>query len=94
MPACKYCNLHKSSRSVEEFRQWVRARISDNSVPLSNQVLGRWKINNGSVVFYFELAEVCNRVSRSAIEPVTNAKPQDAGRSQRQPHSSPKGSSE
>ena len=58
VPACKYCNSHKSSRSVEEFRQWVRARICDNSVPLSNQVLGRWKINNGRVAFYFELAEV------------------------------------
>ena len=58
VPACKYCNSHKSSRSVEEFRQWVRTRLSDNSVPLSNQVLGRWKINNGSVVFYFELVEV------------------------------------
>jgi hypothetical protein len=58
VPACKYCNSHKSSRSVEEFRQWVRARISDNSVPLRNQALGRWKMNNRSVVFYFELAGV------------------------------------
>ena len=58
VPACKYCNSRKSSRSVEEFRRWVRTRLSDNSVPLSNQVLGRWKINNGSVVFYFELIEV------------------------------------
>lgn len=54
VPACKYCNSHKSSRSVEEFRQWVRAR----TFTLNNQVLERWKINNGTVVFYFELAEV------------------------------------
>jgi 5-methylcytosine-specific restriction endonuclease McrA len=58
VPACKYCNSHKSSRSVEEFRQWVGTQLSDNSVPLSNQALGRWKINNGRVVFYFELVEV------------------------------------
>ena len=74
VPACKHCNSHKSSQSVEEFRQWVRARIFDNSAKVNNQVLGRWKINNGTVVFYFELAEA-NKVTRStmAIEPVTNA---------------------
>src|SRR6516164_6271378 len=89
VPACKYCNSHKSSRSVEEFRQWVRTRSSDNSVPLSNQVLGRWKINNGSVVFYFELAEV-RQQGRSLGEGDLarhECKSQDAGRSQRQPRS-------
>jgi hypothetical protein len=95
VPACKYCNSHKSSRSVEEFRQWVRARIFDNSVPLSNQVLGRWKINNGSVVFYFELAEVRQQgQSLGDGDRVRHeCKPQDEGRAQRQPRSSPKSSS-
>ena len=94
VPACKYCNSHKSSRSVEEFRQWVRARIFDNGVPLSNQVR-RWKIKNGSVVFYFELAEVPQQgQSRGDGDGARHeCKPQDAGRSQRQPRSSPKGSS-
>src|SRR5271156_21593 len=27
VPACKYCNSHKSSRSVEEFREWLQARV-------------------------------------------------------------------
>ena len=93
MPACKYCNSHKSSRSVEEFRQWVRARIFDNSVPFNNQVLGRWKINNGRVVFYFELAEVRQQGQSLGDGDRAECKPQDAGRSQRQPRSSPKGSS-
>jgi 5-methylcytosine-specific restriction endonuclease McrA len=65
VPACKYCNSHKSSRSVEEFRQWVRARIFDNEkrvgAPPSNQVLRRWNINNGTVVFYFELARALDQ---------------------------------
>lgn len=91
VPACKYCNSHKSSRSVEDFRQWVRARIFDKGSPLSNQVLRRWKINNGSVVFYFELAEVRQQGSLGDGHRASHEwKPQDAGRSQRQPVSSPK----
>jgi hypothetical protein len=31
VPACKYCNSHKSWRSVEQFREWVRARLSRGS---------------------------------------------------------------
>ena len=30
VPACKYCNSHKSSRSVEQFRLWVHALLFDN----------------------------------------------------------------
>lgn len=74
----------------EEFRQWVRARIFDNSVPLSNQILGRWKINNGSVAFYFELVEVRQHGPSPGDDDRARHewKPQDAGRSQRQPRSS------
>src|SRR5215831_10593601 len=31
VPACKYCNSHKSSRSVEEFRQWLQALLFDQA---------------------------------------------------------------
>ena len=64
VPACKYCNSHKSSRSVEQFRQWVQALVFDKAkragAPLGKQGLGRWKIKAGAVVFYFELARLSN----------------------------------
>src|SRR6266436_9473027 len=31
VPACKYCNSHKSSRSVEQFRQWVQKLLFDKA---------------------------------------------------------------
>ena len=62
MPACKYCNSHKSSRSVEEFREWLQARVFDKSKhprePAGQQVTRRWKINAEAVVFYFELVQL------------------------------------
>ena len=62
VPACKYCNSHKSSQSVEQFRQWVRTRIfdkaKDGGVPFGKQVRRRWRINAEAVVFYFELAQL------------------------------------
>jgi hypothetical protein len=64
----------------------VRARILDNNVPL-NQVLGRWKINNGRVVFYFELAEVGQQGQSLGDGDLAchECKPQDAGRSEAAP---------
>src|SRR5215471_6496069 len=64
VPACKYCNSHKSSRSVEEFRQWLQALLFDQATharaPGGKYVLRRWKINSETVVFYFELARLLN----------------------------------
>jgi 5-methylcytosine-specific restriction endonuclease McrA len=68
VPACKYCNSHKSSRSVEQFRQWVQALVFDKTkrddAPLGKHGLGRWKIKAGAVVFYFELARLSNSDSQ------------------------------
>ena len=65
VPACKYCNSHKSSRTVEQFRQWVQALVFDKAkrdgAPLGKHGLGRWKIKAGAVVFYFELARTGTR---------------------------------
>jgi HNH endonuclease len=62
VPACKYCNSHKSSRSVEEFREWLQARVFDEAkhprTPAGEHVTRRWKINTEVVVFYFELARL------------------------------------
>ena len=64
VPACRYCNSHKSSRSVEEFRQWLQALVCEQATPA--RALGgeygprRWKINSEAVVFYFELARLLN----------------------------------
>ena len=62
VPACKYCNSHKSSRSVEEFREWLQARVFDKAkhprAPAGEHVTRRWKINAEAVVFYFELARL------------------------------------
>ena len=64
VPACKDCNSHKSSQSVEQFRQWVQALVFDKAkragAPLGKHGLGRWKIKAGTVVFYFELARLSN----------------------------------
>src|SRR5262249_9688472 len=64
VPACKYCNSHKSSRSVEQFRLWVSARMHDQarcySTPAEGPQLRRWKINAGTVLFYFEIAQLPN----------------------------------
>jgi 5-methylcytosine-specific restriction endonuclease McrA len=63
VPACRYCNSHKSSRSVEEFRHWVQALPADkakHATQVGEQVLRRWKINAETVVFYFELARLPN----------------------------------
>jgi 5-methylcytosine-specific restriction endonuclease McrA len=64
VPACKYCNSHKSSRSVEQFRQWVHALVFDKAkrdgTPFGKQGFRRWKIKAGAVVFYFELARLSN----------------------------------
>jgi hypothetical protein len=63
VPACKYCNSHKSSRSVEQFRLWVhallfdRARRVNTSTPADEQEPRRWKINAEGVLFYFELID-------------------------------------
>src|SRR5215469_8605992 len=58
VPACKYCNSHKSSRSVEEFRQWLQTvgfdRATHACSPGGKYVPRRWKINYETVVFYFE----------------------------------------
>jgi 5-methylcytosine-specific restriction endonuclease McrA len=66
VPACKYCNSHKSSRSVEEFRHWLQALVSDKAkhalAPVGEP--RRWKINAEAVVFYFELA----RLPKSGLE--------------------------
>ena len=64
VPACKYCNSHKSSRSVEEFRQWLQTLVCEQATHA--RALGgeygprRWKINSEAVVFYFELARPLN----------------------------------
>jgi hypothetical protein len=71
VPACSYCNSHKGSRSVEQFRQWVHALVFDKAnrdgAPLGKQRLGRWKIKAGAVVFYFELARLSNSGSNSFV---------------------------
>jgi hypothetical protein len=53
VPVCKYCNSHKSWRSVEQFREWVRTRLSGQA---KNTVPRGWRINAEGVIFYFELA--------------------------------------
>ena len=53
VPACKYCNSHKSWRSVEQFREWVRVRLSGQA---KSAVPRGWRINAEGVIFYFELA--------------------------------------
>jgi hypothetical protein len=64
VPACKYCNSHKSSRSIEEFRQWLQALVCEQANHA--RALGgeygprRWKVNSEAVVFYFELARLLN----------------------------------
>ena len=62
VPACKYCNSHKSSRSVEEFRKWLQsqvfARAKQIRTPAGEHVTRRWKIDTADVVFYFELARL------------------------------------
>jgi 5-methylcytosine-specific restriction endonuclease McrA len=62
VPACKYCNSHKSSRSVEEFREWLRAGVLANGkqtrAPAAEHVTRRWKIDTDPVLFYFELARL------------------------------------
>ena len=72
VPACKYCNSHKSSRTVEQFRQWVQALVFDKAkrdgAPLGEQGLGRWKITAGAVIFYFELARLSNNGSQLLLE--------------------------
>jgi hypothetical protein len=74
VPACKYCNSHKSSRSVEQFRQWVHALVFDKAkgdgAPFGKQRLGHWKIKAGAVVFYFELA----RLSNSGSQPLCKSR--------------------
>jgi hypothetical protein len=64
VPACKYCNSHKSSRSVEEFREWVQTMVFDQATharaPGGKYVPRRWKIKSETVVFYFELARLLN----------------------------------
>ena len=62
VPACKYCNSHKSSRSVEEFRKWLQSQVfasaKQTRTPAGEHVTRRWKIDTGDVVFYFELARL------------------------------------
>ena len=64
VPACKYCNSHKSSRSVEEFRQWLQALAceqANHARALGGEYGPRhWKANSEAVVFYFELARLLN----------------------------------
>ena len=64
VPACKYCNSHKSSRSVEEFRQWLQALVCEqaNHARALGSDYGprRWKVNSEAVVFYFKLARLLN----------------------------------
>ena len=53
--------------SVEQFRQWVQARLVDNAkhlgTPLSKQVRRRWNVKAETLVFYFELAGLSNNGS-------------------------------
>jgi hypothetical protein len=62
VPACKYCNSHKSSRSVEQFRHWIRAQLLAQArgdiTPATEHPLRRWKITAEAIVFYFELAQL------------------------------------
>jgi hypothetical protein len=64
VPACRYCNSHKGSKSIEQFRQWAQALVSDkakrDAAPLWKQGLGPWKIKAAAVVFYFEFARLSN----------------------------------
>ena len=64
VPACKYCNSHKSSRNVEEFRRWLQALMCEQATQAralgADYGLRRWKINSEVVVFYFELARLLN----------------------------------
>ena len=57
VPARKYCNSHKSWRSVEQFREWVRVRLSGQA---KSAVPRGWRINAEGVIFYFELARFGN----------------------------------
>jgi hypothetical protein len=68
VPACKHCNSHKRSQSVEQFRQWVHALVFDKAkregAPLDQQGPRRWKIKAGALVFYFEIARLSNNGSQ------------------------------
>ena len=66
VPACKYCNSHKSWRSVEQFREWVRVRLSGQ---VKSAVPQAWKVNAEGVIFYFELARFghSRRAARASL---------------------------
>jgi HNH endonuclease len=60
VPACKFCNTHKASRTVEEFREWLRTLATGwprNAAArrLDNQLDRLWLISSDEVIFYFEL---------------------------------------
>ena len=71
VPACKFCNSHKSSRSVEEFREWLQARMftkaQQTQAPAGAWVTRLWKIDTDAVVFYFELARLSNSEERLCV---------------------------
>ena len=76
VPACKYCNSHKSSRSVEQFREWARVRLSGRA---KSAVPQGWRINAEGVIFYFELVRFghSRAAARASLEGVELA--QDDG---------------
>jgi hypothetical protein len=61
VPACKYCNTRKSSRTVEEFRDWVRVRATphaqDAALLPDDRLYKRWLVSAEQVTFYFELTD-------------------------------------
>ena len=62
----------------------------------SHSTIKYWAAGRSTTEGSFSISSLprfANKVSRSAMAIEPNAKPQDAGRSQRQPRSSPKGSS-
>jgi hypothetical protein len=66
VPACKYRNSHKRSRSVDEFREWLQGRVfaraTQTCAPTGEHVTRGWKIDTGDVIFYFELARLSEAV--------------------------------
>jgi HNH endonuclease len=74
VPACKYCNSHKSSRSVEEFRQWLQV-LACEQANRARAVGGEygprhWKVNSEAVVFYFELWSAVEQRPRKSVSDV------------------------
>jgi hypothetical protein len=95
VPACKYCN---STRVHGVSKNFGSGCEPDYLTIASHSAIKYWGAGRSTTEVSFSISSLsrfANRVSRSAIGDRARHEctPQDVGRSQRQPHSSPKGSS-